>query len=776
MKYVLCSLILFSTFLVGAAEFPTDAKIELISEFGGGLNTASPPNKISKEFSPNMANVFVHRQPGKLVKRGGFIQVGSTRTLANVRFMFTFYKETGDKEFIVSDDSCVLTTKDFNTFTTIISSLNNTLHLQATQVRNKIWFTNGSDSVFTWDGTVMQKLDGTGGTPTVPRFRYIAYYQERVFGLNTSGDGSALNWSDVASTGGVAIAPDSFLAWPAINAMSVGRGDGQLGSSLWVYSGQLQIGKEWSIYTLFGGNTSNYNARKQEGSVGPSSQDSVVLLDGLTYFKAFDGIYSYDGGQATRISDFINPDIENMLDATAQIVFNTWETPNDFQTKGQFYGLTSTGTTDLTINTDVKRVPAVGGFMGTGVGNPPLDPGTSFYFARVNFGNAISTSARVYTSAMTVGVNANNNGLRLFIYNLNTGNIYFSTYTMSTNQPITISSQNPVFDGYEIIGGSYAIKLEFVDGPAASVQDLTINWSFTLSPATTGQYVSQVTTETTVTAWGHLNSIRNTNGGTVSYFLRSSTSAINITTQTWTSISPGVLISFPVANRFIQWASTITSVSSYTNTTNIDNLEIDHVEGSGSRDRPFAINWKNEYWLSIATDTSGNFSAQYVKSWITNSNPNAWMYMQGMNIRSFAKDGNTTLYGGSASTGAFYRLDYGTNDNGQAIDAFYETPDLVLKGALTGGYDGNWLEEQLYEIWVDVDGEANNTFRLGRSLNGGSYTEQTVDVTGTGRQLKPLFNQSKFAKYFRLRFRNNQIDHSLGLNNAAVIYKPLFTR
>src|SRR4029077_1404469 len=105
--------------------------------------------------------------------------------------------------FIVSDDSVVLTTKDFNTYTLIISSLNNAVHLQAAQVRNKVWMTNGSDPVFTWDtNQVMQKLDGNGGLPNVPKFRYLAYDQERVWGLNTSANASLLEWSDVASTNG----------------------------------------------------------------------------------------------------------------------------------------------------------------------------------------------------------------------------------------------------------------------------------------------------------------------------------------------------------------------------------------------------------------------------------------------------------------------------------------------------------------------------------------------------------------------------------------------
>lgn len=791
-----------------AANFPTGAQIEPITDFSGGLNTASPANKIAKSFSPNMRNVFIHRQPGKIIKRNGIDQVGiTTNVLTSGRFMTIFFKEDGGKEYIVSDDSIVLTTQDFNTYVQISTALNQGAHLQSKQIRNKIWFTNGSESVFTWDGTVMQKLNGLGGTPNVPKFKFLEYYQERVFGFNTSANGSSLNWSDVASTAGAAVAPDSYLAWPVTNGLNIGQGDGQVGTSLWTSNGQLQIGKERSIYTLYGTNTSNYTTRRTESWVGPSSQDAVVVLDDITYFKGLDGIYAYDGGKAERISDPISPDVAVMKDVQTRVVVNVWDTPGVFDT-GQYDQTISSasnvvklfkGRTVLTGNSAQLRSfsPLTEGYT---VGN--FDPVTTSYYTICDFTteNQWLTSEN-FVHVQKVRVPMDTGGaplatparIRATLTNKFTG--VFQTTVASVNNPASsyvdfvFSSHSFTFSGSHIRQSSMSLNLEWENKSDLTSQGARVfspeqvgpssvnSWAWYLAGETTGQYLSNVATNTAITAWQAFEASNNTNGGTINYFIRSSTSVINITTQTWQSISPGVVIPFSTLNLFVQWASTLTASVAFSGEPELTSVRINHTEGTASKDRPFAVAWNKEYWLSVATETSGNFSLQYVKSWITNPNPHAWMPMNGMNLRSFVADGNNALYGGAASTGAFYRLDYGTNDDGSAIDGFYETPDLTLRGAFSNGYaEGNWQNKQLHEIWIDVDAESDNTFRLGLSINGGSYSEQTRDVTGSARQLEIFYNQTKFAKYFRLRFRNNQIDKGLNLNNAAIIYQPLNTR
>lgn len=798
MKWVFCLLFLSSPLL--AADFPQGVALEFINDFSGGLNTASPAHKITNNFSPNMRNIFVHRELGRLKKRNGYLTVGSTSTLQKISFGFTYNHSDGSKEFLLSDSSVVLSTKDYFTYVVVSTSLNTSTQLECSQNGYKVYCTNGSDPVFTWDGTVKTSLDGTNGTPNVPKGKYITSFLNRVWVGNTAADPSSLDWSAVVSTAGTILTPDNFLAWPPLNHHSVGIGDGESLNALWVFRGQLQIGKDASIYTEYGDRDSNFLDRKTVSQAGVSSNDSVVNLDGVSYYKGIGGVYAYSGFQSQRISDLIKPDIDSMKDPTTRVVENSWETLTDFA-KGQFtFGSTGTldgfvvpSTISFYLNYSTYASPSL--LPASGFLTIPSAGGSTSFGVRVptetvqaNFLGRVS----IVPKDIEIWVNSSPSGddyrVSADIQNLRTGQTitYGAIHTINSPsfQQIGLFSsdsntQNVLFSADEINNSSFSIRMTVsgnANGNSLSIYPATGTGfaDIFMVAATTVQYISEITTLTVVNAWSNFNSINNTNGGQVSYYFRTSTSVINITTQTWKTIIPGVVINAPLINRFVQWASTLTYVGPPL--PNIDRVTIDHIEGLGSQNRTFATDWNNEYWLTVSTDLTSNLRLQYVKAWITNPTPTAWNVLSGINIGSIWKDGNTTLYGGSSSTGSVYRLDYGMDDDGRSIDGFYETPDLTLKGAFAGGLEGNWMEDQLQELWIDADAENGNVLMLGTAVNGGSFNYDFINLSGSSRILYILKNPNKFGKYFRFQFRNNQLDHSLDFDNFAILHVPLRTR
>lgn len=784
---------------IHGADIPQDAQIDALMDWSGGLNTSYPPHKIGRNFTPNMRNVFVHRNLGTINKRNGFTFVGSTFTLQRISYGFTFNHADGSKEFMVTDSSVVLSTKDYLTYVLISSGLNFNSNLSCTQNGYKVYCTNGVDAVFSWDGSVKVKLDGSNGTPNIPRGNYATSFLNRVWIGHTGADPSSLDWSAVVSTNGTILAPDNFLAWPPLNHHSVGIGDGEPLTALWVYRGQLQIGKQSSIYTEFGDRDSNFLDRKTVSQAGISSHDSVVVLDGISYWKGSNGIYAYNGSAAQRISDLIVPDIEAMKDANSSVFENIWDTKAQF-IKGNFSGSTVTADGFVTINNQYFQVNSN---THTSVDNIvhssftlPAGTSASGFFPFVttntipdNFLGYISqdpsaaifapVSMEIWGREQCTPVTVN---ITVEIKNTRTGeivssgqNISFDSTTFTRSQLDQTNRQAPLFTADDIATGKMAIQYSYNDlghncpltiFSATSTGFCNVN----LTPSTTGQYVSDVATLSMVSAWGNFNAIDISNRGSLKYYFRSSTSVVNIATQSWLNISPGIVLNAPLINNFIQWASTIQSVS-YVSSAAIDQVTIDHIEGQGSFQRAFATDWNNEYWLTISTDFSSNFRLQYIKSWITNPNPNAWNVMGGMNIGGIWKDSNNTLYGGSSSTGTVFRLDYGTNDNGTAIDAFYETPQMTLMGQMFGTTGGNWMKKQISELWVDANSENGNTLRLGTSVDGGSFSDLAFDLSGTGRTLKVNYTLNSYAKYFRWRFANSQLDHNLGLNSFAVVYQ-----
>jgi hypothetical protein len=784
--------VFFFNYFIYAAEIPQDAKPLELNDFSGGLATTVDTSKLDNKYSPDMKNVFIHRKPGKLVQRKGFITIGSTIALQDGRFGFTFNKENGDKEFIVSDSSMVLKTKDFQTYTFISSGLTTTTGLDCVQVRNKVWCTNGVDSVFTWDGTNKQILNGTLGLPNVPKGRYIDYWQERVWLLNTSADASSLQWSAIVTTAAEILAPDDPRAWPATHELFVGRGDGEVGTALWVQNGRLFVGKERSIWRMLGDDDTSYSPDEVDSQVGVISNDSVAGLDGLYYFKGLDGTYEFNGSMSRRLTDGIVPDMEIVDNVIESGVSISWDSVGDFQRGYTTFGTTIGGAGFVL---PISTTNDEGANFASGISPDVEFPATPFlYFS--NSGPNIAISA-IYTPTTTFptdtlyvvdymelwgrchtggcSVPGNDVKYNVKVQNERTGksdvvvaaDVDFPggafTKIKWDSQQFLYGNQ-AVFLGSDLNNGNFRVTVETAGATADFDLYLPTNTGVAyihLVPATTVQYISEIATATNITIWGDFDSVRNTNGGVINFYYRASNTIGGVISKAWSSIVPGTTLSDPITNKFIQWASTINS-HVVSDLSNIDNVTISYFQGSGNRNRPFATEWNREYWLSVATGTN-NTSIQYVKAWNSNANPDAWNRLYNQDIRSFFKDGNSTLYAGSASSGTFYRLDYGTNDDGRAIMSYYETPDFT--------FDNRYQEKSLHEVWVDADRDSGKTFELGISTDNASMYFRNLSFSGTGRGIKTARGFFGTANTYRFRFQNTQLDKGLDLHSALFIYK-----
>ena len=214
------------------------AKEHLIEDFTGGLNTRTTASKMDPKFSPRISGLVADREVGAVQKPNGFEVIAATSTLTKVNSIGILNTESGDRYIIISDGERVLSTKDFVSFTTLRTGQNGSYRFNFEQVENKLWGSNGFDSVFTWDGSSVVLLNGTthGGvaTPNVPRGKYILYEQGLVWVYNTTTSASALNYNSDSSTTSppIALNPDNKDAWPITNELNIGKGDGEVGTAL----------------------------------------------------------------------------------------------------------------------------------------------------------------------------------------------------------------------------------------------------------------------------------------------------------------------------------------------------------------------------------------------------------------------------------------------------------------------------------------------------------------------------------------------------------------
>lgn len=782
-------LMLLPSILLGAdPSLPNKTEI-ILDDVSGGLSTTLPAYKIGKDYSPYMRNVIVDN--GKLDKPNGILFLGSTNTLLSGQGIFPYYDDTGVVSYYVTDSSLVLKTPDFNFYTFVSSGHNTSVVMRCKQARSSMFCSNGIDPVFE-HATVKTILDGTKGNPSVPRGKYQEYYLERLFEGNLPNNPAQVCYSDVKSTNGVAIALDNFLAWPVGNCFNVGQGDGQGINAMWIQNGQLQFGKERSKYTLFGTNTASFIPRKTS-DIGVASNDSLVMIDGQAHYVGQDGIYRDE----TRISDLIQAENNSISRDASRVVQNLWESQPDFG-KGQVFGTTVPPNGILSLSSATYVIHPSTYFNRLIAGDRNIGTGATFYgpvmidfrSTASIFTTSISSYEIVFTTSIVMLLNGGSAAgcpAKVIINNLFTGAsistisavypgggnpsgsggpVTFTFISTNTNNTSTMTTE-----GWQMHMGSYSVTVEGVNGAGCPfvVNDIrpVIDWTFGLQSATTGQFLSEVSTLNVVTSWGKFDSARVTNGGGISYFVRTSTSSVNITTQVWTSVGPGTNIMAPTINNYVQWAATITSIST-TTFPQIDNVLIEHVEGQGAVNRAFGLEWRNRYWLFVSTGQNATLSLLLMKSRITNKNPDAWMPIEGINIRSIAKDNANALYGGASTMPWFYRLDYGTNYNGTPINSIYRTSEIFM--------DNPFNEKSLFEYYLVADQQASKTLWVRTYIDGSNKFTRTISLNGSGRTNRVIQNVIGKGKFFSWEFTNNELDKGLGLTNFAVNYTPTGVR
>lgn len=329
----------------------------------------------------------------------------------------------------------------------------------------------------------------------------------------------------------------------------------------------------------------------------------------------------------------------------------------------------------------------------------------------------------------------------------------FSNLTQSANLRVFYNNGSPITTDYADTNGYFS---------SIVVQDAQTR----ATAISSGGFVSDVATLTVVNAWGSFNATRNTNGGSVNFFVKGATSIVTIPVATWLPITPGAVVNMSTANNYIAWASTLIAKDTFSYTTpEIELVSIEHLEGQGSTSRAVGISWKNRYWLAVSTETTSIATLIYVKSKITNDPPDAWTVLEGIPIRSMAIF-NNNLYGGDSSSGKIYRLDYGTNYNGTAIDSIYETTDLVL--------GSNFTDKTLKEILIDAEKESGSSMLVGISIERGAYYDKTISLNGSGRLLTSI-NDVKaggrsYGKWYRFRIRHNTLDTGFQFNGMGLYY------
>lgn len=580
-------------------------------DFSGGLNDSTDASILTPNQSPDLLNLIIDDPVGSAKPRGGYTTCGKLQSGNTPTEMYTYSKSDGSQFLIVADNTNVYQTSDCASWKRIVTGQSSTNKPNFRTVRNELWFVNGSTWAYKWDGSTTTIIDGRSDTPNPapPRGRYIEFWRERVWIARTSDNPSVVQWSALTDSAGNDITPSTGTgAWPATNAIYVDRDGGSPIYGIKAYRDNLYIFKDNGIWRLSFNNDFDLSVQKTLSSVGCRFGSSIVELDNLLYFVGPDGIYSFDGDNSVRLSDKIYNTFLSIQQPLTAEGTKIWTNKSDFEA-GAVINSTSTAVPGSVVLVGTVGLTTNGGFetgsispwtcVTIGVGKCLVETGaaiTGAYGAVVTSeGTLFDASLYVFDiSGATVASASSVPGYSVDAYSVNTssgagrlGYLHFTSINTTGGEahlysPIITIGSIVTYNAGSTIGLGYG-----------RLDDISV----TVYGAT-GTWTSETYEAVGLSSWSVFDAESRTNGGSLSYQVRVGSSALNVSTATWSDILAGGLIPGATWENFIQVRSTLTAPASLQNTPYLDSISISFLKGGSQTQTIYGGRWRNRYWMS----------------------------------------------------------------------------------------------------------------------------------------------------------------------------------
>ena len=751
-------------------------------DFSGGYVDYVDPSQLQPNQSPNLLNVKIDDPPGSLKPREGFAACGVTPSGLKPTLLYEYNYNSGGgvSRFIVSDSSTVWQTQDCITFTTVTTRLAGGPLPSIATVRDRIWLTNRSTHVVTWNGSTESLLDGRANTPNPapPRFNYIEFWNERVWGARTTLNPSGVYFSDLTDTLGNDLDPSTgTLAWPADNVIQIAQENGSPIYAIKVYRNALFVFKENGIWRIDFNGPFDITVSKTLSSVGTRYQTSVVEHDNLLYFLGIDGIYAFDGDRAVRVSDNFRNKFNEINQTSVSEGQKTWDTTSDFNA-----GAVSSATVSSDSVFISSRSGAIANFDAGGLisisSNAWACIPASGYDSNQACGPYFTGELVLYGawSARTQGANGVDSGTLYVIKTVDgstaavTDGGTHAVLSNNTHVNSTYTLNSASFAGSVVFlhftgGGSHLYSSTFTIGSVLTFQYQNTSAGIILLDNvqsrlyfSSGVWTSEAFNLVEVSSFSTFEAESISGGGSIAYQIRVGTSATAITQNSYSNISPGALISGTTADIYVQVKATMTAPSTLDATPELQNITVNTVRGTGSSQAVYSFSKDGNLYIAAATGTATTNNIVFVKSRAPLDSWTLYDWQVGP-MTEF----NDRFYAGASTHSAIHRMNYGTNDNGKAISWYWESRDDT--------YERPNIRKYLMEMTLDYRKGTETALTAGYSRDGGSsYTTKSVSAAGSGRGTARLFVAGSNSLDYRFKVSGSTLDGTvtiLGLTGWA---------
>lgn len=370
-----------------------------------------------------------------------------------------------------------------------------------------------------------------------------------------------------------------------------------------------------------------------------------------------------------------------------------------------------------------------------------------------------STGYYLETSTNIGGVSSNVKFGKVII---DTENDY-ATYGTTATYQVQSSEDNLSWSAFEVIQGSYT-NLSVADGQYVRFGS---TFTRTTSTSTPKLYSFEVNARKPVGYWTskkyNLGKVAeyqyyiaedDTDGATISYFIKIATGSNAIDTMAWSAITSGAnidtLLSPSTNHIWVQTKSSYTITNAATQNPITSAITISYAPNAVPIVSP-SISFKDRWHIAIATDSSGNYTM------LVYDKNGAWtQFNYGRPILDFTRYGKDCYF---SSNDGIYKMYDGEAFNGNAITSSWEKVFLP-----DGSYDSHlnyihvWGQEQ-------SDGALYVTYTIENSTQ--EFTSSNLDVGTDGdifRKMQPSGFTKSPASYFTVELGSTAPWEVNGLN------------
>lgn len=308
-----------------------------VGDFSGGMNTYNSPNKIPDKQASYIQNFFTDIEP-LATETNGFVKkettvLGGTNT---VRGLWNFTDNTGTEWLIAFSSRSFYKSNATTGFVQFGPTAIADVFPRAAVNLGRIWFTDGSISVWSFDGASTSTISGAPSGTLISSWRnriVISGIANSRSTIRFSADGDGTTWT----LGGNPTDPFSIQLG--------GANDGFDTRCMWgSYNDYFIAGRKYDTYLMSGFDQSDVVLRKISSEIGCIDNNSMRAFDGSLVWLSARGVEEMQGTIIHRVSD----PIRNLSDT---IVKNNSTTRTvTLTTQGDFMPGTSSPLTYISYN------------------------------------------------------------------------------------------------------------------------------------------------------------------------------------------------------------------------------------------------------------------------------------------------------------------------------------------------------------------------------------------------------------------------------------------